>query len=196
MTMDAFFIILIIALAALAIWGFFQTNKEKNQKSGLQDRIRTLPGFSPQQTVIKIGLRNARPMGISIDPVTQQFCLIAGDDLHVYPFSALLEAEVVVDDKTITKTSRESQIAGVAVGAALAGGIGAVIGGLSAKTTSQQQIKNVFLRLILNDLTYPIHELEFVEFTNNGSTPGQLALKEAEQWNNMLKVVLAQGRPA
>lgn len=77
-----------------------------------------------------------QPRGLSIDSSSQQICLIVGDVLFPNPFSAVLEAEIVVDGKTVTKTSRGSQAVGVVVGAVLAGGLGAVIGGLSASSST------------------------------------------------------------
>jgi len=160
--MEIFLALLVIVLLILAIAGFAMISGQARKKQELQTRLQALPGFTPQRTLIKTGVSTAIPKGISIDPASQQICLIVGDTLRPGPFSTVIEAEIVIDGKTVTKTSRGSQAVGIAVGAALGGGLGAVIGGLSGSTTTSQQVRNVFLRLVLNNLDYPIHDVEFV----------------------------------
>jgi hypothetical protein len=86
-----------------------------------------------------------------------------------------------VDGKTITKTSRGSQALGMAVGGVLGGGLGLLIGGLTASTSETKKIKNVSLKLLgVSPAT--------------GYEPLNLALTQAEEWDNLLKIVLFQGK--
>jgi len=189
-----FWLVALLVLAAAAIWGFSQSAKQAAQKRSLEEKLRGLPGFVPQRTLIKTSMKTMQPRGISLDGASQQLCVIVGESLRVIPFSSVIETSVIVDGGTITKASRSSQALGVAVGAVLGGGVGAVIGGLSGATHTKQNIKNVTLRVVLNDLNYPIHDIDFMEMTNNGKTLGLIALPEAEEWHTVLKVIVFQGK--
>lgn len=100
-----------------------------------------------------------------------------------------------MDGKTITKTSRGSQALGMAVGGVLGGGLGLLIGGLTASTSETKKIKNVSLKLLMNDLTTPVHEVGLIGVSPaTGYEPLNLALTQAEEWDNLLKIVLFQGK--
>lgn len=59
----------------------------------------------------------------------------------------------------ITKTDRGSQLKGVVFGSVLLGGVGALIGGLTAKTVSQAGgVAYTKLRVTVNDLKCPIYQ--------------------------------------
>jgi hypothetical protein len=191
---EVFMLMIVLGLLALSIWGFMQTAKQSNQKQEIEAKIKQIPGFTSSKTLVKTGLMTREPRGFSIDPESQQICLIGGGKLRLLPFSMILESEVVVDGQTVNKTSRASQVVGTAIGAAIGGGVGAIIGGLSATSHSKQVVNNVFLRIILNDLETPIHGIEFVEMTNYGNSPGSVALMEAENWHALLKIVVFQGK--
>jgi hypothetical protein len=99
-----------------------------------------------------------------------------------------------VDGKTITKTSRGSQALGMAVGGVLGGGLGLLIGGYCINIRNKK-IKNVSLKLLMNDLTTPVHEVGLIGVSPaTGYEPLNLALTQAEEWDNLLKIVLFQGK--
>jgi hypothetical protein len=66
----------------------------------------------------------------------------------VLPFSSMVSVEIVENGSTVSKTSRGSQLLGVAVGGALGGGVGAIIGGLSGASASRQKVSKVSLHVI------------------------------------------------
>lgn len=76
--------------------------------------------------------------------------------LSEYSFNDVLEAEVLIDGETHSKTSRSSQIGGALLGGVLAGGVGAIIGGLSGKTSSKNLVTSIQLKIVLNDMNNPI----------------------------------------
>lgn len=62
------------------------------------------------------------------------------------PFSKIIEAEIAIDDQSITRVSRGSQMAGAVIGGLAAGGIGALVGGYLQTELSP----NILERLILS----------------------------------------------
>lgn len=178
--------IIIIALLVLFIFSIIALNNQKKTREGVEVQLNRISEFTPQKTLIK------NMKGISLDKDSRKICLIVGDNFIVKSFEDIVEAQVVVDEDVVTKTSRGSQLAGAAVGTVLAGGVGAIIGGLSGKTSSTRKIKNVSLKLLINDLDIPVHEIFFLELTPYGQTIPEVALKEADKWNDLLKVVIFQ----
>ena len=134
----------------------------------------------PAEAAIKIGDHDAVFAG-SGDKVAVMMELSASD---------ILEVDVISDGKTVTKTSRGSQIIGTVVGGALLGGIGALIGGLSAESQSTPMTVGVKLRLLLKNVTYPVHIIDFSEYSP--STSKALFLPEvhgpeAVEWAGLIK---------
>lgn len=95
------------------------------------------------------------------------------------PFSAIVEVETLKDGLQTSSTNRGSQVLGAAVGGVALGGVGAIIGGLSGSKTSVSGTKRLSIRITVDDLEKPIHELVFYEdFTNKG---GQVANFTAQE---------------
>ena len=87
------------------------------------------------QTKKLVSMKN--DVALCIDEVKQKIYLFTNyyneEKLRSYSLKDLLQVEIIEDNVTITKTSRTSQVGGAIVGGMLAGGVGAVIGGLSGK---------------------------------------------------------------
>lgn len=187
------FIIICIVLIIFSIFmAFYSSNKRKEQEQSLSDKLKSIPNFLPVKTIIKynvMGLAN----GLSIDDTHKQICLIKNGECLLKPFSSIIECQISIDGKTITKTSRGSQAIGMAVGAVVGGGLGVLIGGLTASTSEKKKVKNVSIKLLLNDLSLPSHEFSLIGVSPaTGSEPISIALKDAEEWDNILKIVLFQ----
>ena len=82
-------------------------------------------------------------------------------DLYNIPFKSMLTCEMLLDNEVTEKTSRTSQVLGMAVGGALLGGVGAVIGGVTGNKTSTNKLKNCGIRLIIDSISNPILEFMF-----------------------------------
>jgi hypothetical protein len=122
--------------------------------------------------------------GIAIDDKSKQICLINDETLKYITYNDVIGSEVILGSETITKTLRTSQLAGAAVGGLLFGGLGAVVGGVSGKTETKQNLKKVSLKLLINDTSYPVHLISLT-----GSTAD---LQEAQQWHDLLSVIIKQ----
>ena len=182
-------VIIIVLIFCLLIYIGVSKGIEDGQQ--LSDKLKSLPDFNSEKLLLKNG--DGRLKGLSIDSVNRKICFIDGTNLIVKQFKDVLEAELKIDGSTITKTSRGSQVLGVAVGSTLGAifggvGVGAMIGGLSGSTQSIDKIKTISLQILVNDLTNPVHEI-----TLTNLTPIKTALDEAKEWNGIFKVILFQG---
>ena len=82
--------------------------------------------------------------------------------IRIYDYKDVLRSEVVIDDNSITYTNRTNQAASAAIGYALAGGVGAIIGGLSGKKENVNSVCNVSLRIVVKDSENPLFQIAFL----------------------------------
>lgn len=108
-------------------------------------------------------------------------------------YSDIISSEIIENGETITKTSRTSQVGGAIVGGVLLGGIGAVVGGLSGKTSSREKIKQIALRIIVNDISSPSHNIVFLNVeTMKGGSIYNGAIDKARHWHGVIESVIRQ----
>lgn len=72
------------------------------------------------------------------------------------------QVELIQDNDIITKVSSGSAISRAVVGGALAGGIGAVVGGNTAKSKSSNKLMKISFRFKINDMNNPYKEIVIV----------------------------------
>jgi len=102
---------------------------------------------------------------IMVDENAKKLCIAEVSETNgsseVYDYKDILESEIIEDGQTVTKTSRSGQIGGAIVGSLVAGGVGAIIGGLSAKQTSNNEVNRVDLKIIANNTKNPLKLINF-----------------------------------
>src|SRR5699024_2115573 len=120
---------------------------------------------------------------------------------HSFDFSDIIEAETIINNTTVTKTSRGSQIAGTAIGGALLGGVGVVIGGLSGTKVGDENILEAKIKLTIDNISKPVHNIIFLnnesknytKFKNGykkGSYQYNQLIPQLEKWQGMFDVIL------
>ncbi len=114
--------------------------------------------------------------------------------LNKLPFSSLIESELKEDGISIIKTSRGSSIGGALIGGVIAGGVGAIVGGLSGTKSSQDEVRKIQLNLTVDDLSYPIHTIDFMRLTENHIKKDNPYFIErfnkATHWHKLLSVII------
>lgn len=181
--------LIIIGLFALAIWGFVDISSKSQKKQDMGKSLAT-DTFKPDRVLIKAPAYGNSVAGVAVDAPRKTVCLINGDSKRYIDSSDLIESEVQVDGKSVTKTSRASQFAGAAIGGVLFGGVGAVIGGLTGKSTTSVDAKGVKLKLVVNELENPVHVVDFIEATAGGTTHPPTAQREANEWHELLSTII------
>ncbi|MEC1715934.1 hypothetical protein [Schinkia azotoformans] len=121
-----------------------------------------------------------------------------------YSADKIMESEIIIDNQTIQKTVRTSQLAGIAVGGLVAGGLGAVIGGLSGNKTSEEKIKNVDLKILVEDISKPSYKINFLtnfdpdtnyEYKkgySKDSSEVRAAINNIEKWYGIMEILIRQ----
>ena len=147
--------------------------------------------FSPTEYLLTDSCKN----GIAIDEDNSKLAVyeVENNFIHLINFSEVLEVHLIKDGDTITKTSRGSQLGGAVIGGVLAGGFGAVIGGLSGKQITNEEINKINIEIVVNNLKKPVHTVSFVnriDSLNKNDKKYQELIDITNHWFRLLSVVI------
>lgn len=163
------------------------------KKRELNDKLTSLPNFTPTQSLFNILYTE----GIAIDEERKKLAFLTmksfvGIKIKTYEYRDILSSEVILDGESETKTKRTSQVGGALLGGLLLGGVGVVVGGLSGKSRTSEIIKELKLRITVNDTSNPIFEInshltKSTKFGRNFKNH----LSDFEKWHGILSSVIA-----
>ena len=204
--MDILVIIIIFAVIVVLV-GLMQ-GKDIEEKMKLKNsnkdkakyRIEKILDNLDNFKVYKQKFNSDYSRGIVIDDTYSKLALIKNSNkepCRVISFKDILSVEIVEDGETktqtVTKTNRGSQVAGALVGGLLLGGAGAIIGGLSGKkesiSTGKSQVKNIDLKILINDTETPVFELNLYNKNRNKGKP-EYILNIAKIWYDLITVMI------
>jgi ribosomal protein L37E/uncharacterized membrane protein len=131
---------------------------------------------------------------VAIDNNSKQVGFVdLSENVKVYSYRDLLEVEVLEDGETVTKTSRSSQIGGALIGGLIAGGTGAIIGGLSGKQTTNEEVKKISLKILVNDIDSPVKKVVLLDkqkAIKKSDHEYRIAKEKALNWHGLIKVLI------
>lgn len=129
------------------------------------------PGKTPLALMIDRLASNHELDELFVSPVDQsaiglnfrdsKLVLVSKTQERAYGFDQIVSVEALADDVTLSQTNRGSQLVGAAVGGALFGGVGLLLGGLTGSNRAAKRVKSLVLKLTLNDLNTPTHTVSF-----------------------------------
>jgi hypothetical protein len=135
---------------------------------------------------------------IILDEVNKKIHLftISNNNCKSYNFDDLIQSEIIIDNLSVTKTNRGKQVIGSVIGGAIAGIGGMVIGGLSSEQITTEKIKNIELKLTLNDINNPIFKINFtpplVKAISKDLPQIKNAINSIERWHGIFDVLIKQ----
>ncbi|WP_136603829.1 SHOCT domain-containing protein [Paenibacillus dokdonensis] len=169
-----------------------ERNEHQNRKASVNVLLQDIPNFNKSNSYVSGSRKIA---GIAFDDINKKICIIDNSVTKVVGYKDLLESQVLIDNIQETITSRKSQLGGAIVGSILAGGVGAVIGGLSGKTKTSNIIKKVELKITINDTKHPVQTVTFLDDQNGVSKEDEAfrkASKQADYWQGLISVLMKQ----
>lgn len=190
-----YFIFIILATVALAVYnGFDLQNKLKQKKNDAKEtefRLRRISAFSP--THVFVG-PNAFE-GVAVDPSRN---MVAFSDmqrrLRTYNFKDIISVETIVDGESVQKTNRGSQLVGAAVGGLLLGGAGLLIGALSGSKSEKKKVSKISIKVVVSNIDKPGHSVVFYDDAINVKQAHETDLRSsaarADEWTQRFQVII------
>lgn len=105
-----------------------------------------------------------------------------------FPFEDVLSIEIVEDGVSVTKTSK----GGALVGGILAGGVGAIVGGVIGTKTTTETINRIDMLITVNDIQNPIYVINFysdMDATIQTTNPSS-AMLVCKEWYSILTHII------
>lgn len=190
--------LLLLLVIISTIWYSIERDKErKKNKNNLNKELANIKNFNPTKKklsdwgMIAIDAKNEK---IAIKENSKSF--------KIYPYSAILSCEILEDNKT---TYRKSNTLGRAIiGGIIAGGPGAIIGGLSGKEKQNKEIKSLDLKIVVNDIGNPSFKICFFDawdVTNNTKSSIKISdpvygpifnksLENLKNWKDNIEIII------
>lgn len=140
-------------------------------------------------------LSNDQTKAILFDDSKKELHFLDKTNYKKISYKELLQVEVVEDKDSITKTSRKGQVGGAVLGGLLLGSTGAIIGGLSSQKRHTETLKEIGLRVVVNDTTSPIHEFTFYNFVKpikKETNQYKMVYKDVYEWFKLFEVLIHQ----
>lgn len=121
-----------------------------------------------------------------------------------YKTTQVIQSEIIIDNNSVYKTERGNQLLGAAVGGIAFGNAGAIVGGLTGTKTKETTIKNIDLKISVDDFNNPTHKISFLsnvdvytgQIDKNGysaeSSKVKAALNHIERWRGIMEIIIKQ----
>lgn len=186
------FIALVVALVAIGL--AIQSDSNKKKRAKLKGLISAQADFRVTHALVGADLRT----GIAIDDGGRKVCLAAlPDTARVYRFEDVLSCELFEDGRSISKAVRSSQALGAIIGGLALGGVGVVAGGLSGARKTVDTVTRIDLRLVVNDLQSPMHDVRLLDAeAKRGGFVHRSVSDKARFWAGLFEVIIEGSRGA
>ena len=144
--------VVVIGLIIGALAGT-SSNKQTDERGEKLSAIASnLADFNPSTTIA--GVKNFYKF--IIDNEHRNVCYVDERESRVIPFEDIINVELIENGTTLSTKSTMRTIGGSLVGGAVAGGAGAIVGGLSGNSKQIQKFTDVQIRMRIRDLNNPV----------------------------------------
>lgn len=146
----------IYIIIAVVVVGFiiyeYSISKDIHEKSNnVTTKVNNLKNFNLKQRID--GIKNL--FTFAIDEENRRVVYVDHERVSFIPFDNIVSVEYLEDNITIASKSTMRTIGGAIIGSAIAGSVGAVVGGLSGDTEIKRNVKLVQVRIIIRELASP-----------------------------------------
>lgn len=153
---------------------FIMQKKSKERGKMMDSIISNIPGFTP--TIIINDNFDNRYRFLA-DNTSKKVCIIIEDVAHLVDFDEIIKVDFMENSISIMSKSTSRTIGGALGGAILAGGVGAIVGGLSGDAKSIKKIDKVGVDILIRDVKSP--SINIVTFDSSWMG-GQKAVKASD----------------
>lgn len=153
--------VILLLLAIIFVWiGHKAKKRNKNSINSLKQELQNFGA-----TKVIMGTYDTEGIAINeTDELIMLFGTTKGAYIQkIFPYESIMSAEIFEHGTSISKSVRSSLIGRAIIGGALAGGAGAVIGGLSGKRKTTEELSDIYLHITINDISLPSFNIYFLE---------------------------------
>ena len=158
---------LLIGLVSLLIWVLYEKGKQGNEEQVKTDKKLDELNIDAESYFIE---SNNMKIGIDINKrIVFQAGIETGTTIftdgtyhskvQLIDLNNVIDVQIIEDNQVTNKISNSSVIGRSLVGGALTGGVGAIIGGSTAKSNSTNLVKEISLRFKMNDMENPYYDI-------------------------------------
>jgi len=184
-----FITILILAVVIGLIIGIFVIVSNAQHKSKSKEVFENLTNFKATDKY----LSNTSGISIAYDEKRKKICLLVGHKPELYEYKDIIQSELDIDGETVLKQSLTGTVGRSVVGGVLGGGVGAIIGGTTGSKTGKQKIKNIDLKITVNNSKSPVYRINFMNTeTSKGGFIYNISYGEAEKWHGIMTTLIKQ----
>ncbi|MBO5615034.1 MAG: SHOCT domain-containing protein [Prevotella sp.] len=177
--------------------GHNQREEAKERGLTFDERISEMPNFTPSQKVN--GFLNHYMF--AVDKQHRKVAYIEEDKEKFIAFEDIISVEIIEDNMTLASKSTMRTIGGTVVGGALAGGAGAVVGGLSGDSKMKKKVSLVQVKMRIRDIDNPTltincYDCKTMTSGQEAETDGLLwgvykqGLEHAQQITDLVSVII------
>ena len=150
--MGYFIVILLVVIVIIGIAKAKDDEKRKKERGEeMNKRISSIPDFTPSTKIV--GVDNLYTF--MVDNTRKKICYINSISKRIIPFDKILKVELIENGTTISSKSTVRTVGGSLIGGAIAGGAGAVVGGLSGNSKNIKKISSVQVKITVREINDP-----------------------------------------
>lgn len=150
--MGYFIVILLVVFVIIGITKAKDDEKRKKERGEeMKKRISSMPDFTPSTKIV--GVDNLYTF--MVDNTRKKICYINSIGKRIIPFDKILKVELIENGTTISSKSTIRTVGGSLIGGAIAGGAGAVVGGLSGNSKNIKKISSVQVKITIREINDP-----------------------------------------
>lgn len=184
---------LIVLLILVAT--FIMQKKSKERGERMDSIISDIPGFTP--TIIINDNYDNRYRFLA-DNTSKRVCIIIEDVVHLVDYEEIIKVDFMENSISIMSKSTSRTIGGALGGALIAGGVGAIVGGLSGDAKSIKKIDKVGVNILIRDVKSPsINLVTFDSLWTGGNKPVkasdagcQIGIENAKKIADVVSVII------
>ncbi|ASA21841.1 SHOCT domain-containing protein [Paenibacillus donghaensis] len=187
--------IIIIGLLGGVLYYIADRVEKKGLRAGEDKRehldhvLERLHSFNPSQKIYTPD----NEMIFSYDENRKQINFTNSRYNTVYEFKDIIQSEIILNEVSVSKTDRGSQLGGALIGGVLLGGVGAAIGGLSGDIKIEGKVKKIQLKITVNDIQNPNYYVLFfdsmTEIDKNDPVVKE-AVEQITKWNSVINIFI------
>lgn len=182
--MNALIVSIIISFVLCLIFRGIAVKKDRDltekRRFDFQDRIYEIykkHDFTPSQRVNGVMFAYI----FAVDKIHRKVAYLNGNRERVFSFEDIINVELSEDSATIASKSTMRTLGGTLVGGVIAGGAGAVVGGLSGNTNLKKEVSLVQVKIRLRNLEEPAVIINCFDYISMGH--GEVAKENNLSWD-------------